>query len=473
MHDLRRQALESGKTVSKKARSKQSSQANSRPNSRPASKTNSRVNSRNASDDEFEGNLSDDTSFSINSIDELLSTDDVNEEPTEAIREKLLDCIGELLERKRSSTKSREDCLASYAHILRTHLLADQLRGRTDDVISAITKSIKTESSELETILALKALEMTIITFEDEDVYDNVAPLLRRAISDSQSLQIKKAAIYCLGNCAFFAGAGQEEIAEQMSFLLEIVSSDGAFIDAHDHPDTVTAAIQVYALLATAVDDMENDSEDAIEAFADQLDSTDPDVQVAAGEAIALLYEKSYTSADSDNSSDEDLDDDDDDADDAGAGSDSDPSKRPNQRYLPFHATAQLITTLSSLASLSTKKLDKKTKRHIHQTFTSVLATVRDPRLGIYYNNASRMTVRIHNNAQMKIDRWWKLMRLNALRRLLGAGFVAHYYEGNKQVLSVLPVLMRDEHNAVKTEKVNWAKATTTRGVGWSMGDFS
>lgn len=414
------------------------------------------------------------TRCSINSIDELLNTDDINEEPTEVIREKLLDCINELLERKRSSTKSREDCLASYAHILRTHLLADQLRGRNDDVISAITKSIKTESSELETILALKALEMTIITFEDEDVYDNVAPLLRRAISDSQSLQIKKAAIYCLGNCAFFAGAGQEEIAEQMSFLLEIVSSDGAFIDAHDNPDAVTAATQVYALLATAVDDMENDSEEAVEAFADQLESTDPEVQVAAGEAIALLYEKSYTSADADSSSDEDIDaDDDDDTDDVGAGSDSDPSKRPNRRYTPFHNTNQLIATLSSLSSLSTKKIDKKTKRHIHQTFTSVLATVRDPRLGIYYNNASRMTVRVHNNAQMKIDRWWKLMRLNALRRLLGAGFVAHYYEGNKQVLSVLPVLMRDEHNVVKTEKINWAKGTTARGVGWSMGDFS
>ena len=69
MHeDLRRRALESGKTVSKKARSRQVSRTNSAVNSlnnsRTNSRTNSRVQSRNVSDDEDGGgNLSDDTSF--------------------------------------------------------------------------------------------------------------------------------------------------------------------------------------------------------------------------------------------------------------------------------------------------------------------------------------------------------------------------------------------------------------------------
>ena len=65
MHeDLRRRALESGKTVSKKARSRQVSRTNSAVNSLNNSRTNSRVQSRNVSDDEDGGgNLSDDTSF--------------------------------------------------------------------------------------------------------------------------------------------------------------------------------------------------------------------------------------------------------------------------------------------------------------------------------------------------------------------------------------------------------------------------
>lgn len=52
MRDLRRQALESGKTVSKKAKAKMASQSSSAANSRPASHTSSRNASRHGSDDE-------------------------------------------------------------------------------------------------------------------------------------------------------------------------------------------------------------------------------------------------------------------------------------------------------------------------------------------------------------------------------------------------------------------------------------
>lgn len=62
MHDLRRQALESGKTVSRKARSRQASGQSSRAGSTASSRAASRVASRNASDDE-EGSLSDSTNF--------------------------------------------------------------------------------------------------------------------------------------------------------------------------------------------------------------------------------------------------------------------------------------------------------------------------------------------------------------------------------------------------------------------------
>ena len=64
MHDLRRQALESGKTVSRKARSKNASPSSSRPSSAPSSRaaSRSRAVSRTGSDEE-EGVESDETSF--------------------------------------------------------------------------------------------------------------------------------------------------------------------------------------------------------------------------------------------------------------------------------------------------------------------------------------------------------------------------------------------------------------------------
>ena len=74
MHDLRRQALlESGKTVSRKARSKQSTPATSRlasPASSSRAASRSRGHSRQGSDDEENGELSDETSFRYGFLDQ-------------------------------------------------------------------------------------------------------------------------------------------------------------------------------------------------------------------------------------------------------------------------------------------------------------------------------------------------------------------------------------------------------------------
>jgi hypothetical protein len=39
----------------------------------------------------------------------------------------------------------------------------------------------------------------------------------------------------------------------------------------------------------------------------------------------------------------------------------------------------------------------------------------------------------------MVIDRWWKLMRLKALRRILQGGFLVHYRD-NEVIFDTLPV---------------------------------
>ncbi|KAL8689953.1 MAG: hypothetical protein Q9224_004521 [Gallowayella concinna] len=188
MHDLRRQALESGKTTSRKARSKQASPATSRPNSAPPSRAASRTRavSRADSDDDETGNLSDETSLrlvptqpatyhqaswlvilkpsisltsrsSTNSIDELLNGY-ASDPITDAWRTDLADRIQELLDRKRSSVQGRERCLASYVRTLTAQYAEEDIRGREAELVVAFLKSIKAETSEKETILAMKGM---------------------------------------------------------------------------------------------------------------------------------------------------------------------------------------------------------------------------------------------------------------------------------------------------------------------------
>jgi hypothetical protein len=286
----------------------------------------------------------------------------------------------------------------------------------------------------------LKALALTAITISDDSLYEISEATVKRSITDSQSFPTKAAAIHCLGTCIAFGGAGEEEIIETLAFLLEIVASDGNLVEAADNAETVTAALRVYGFLATRVEDLENDSEEAIEAFLEQLDSSDPEVQIAAGENIALLYEKSYTPQEEDETT-SDIEEPDE-----GGDSSGDESGDSNliKRYNAYHNTSAVVDKVSALASLSTHKLNKRIKQQLHKSFASILTTVENPRLGLRTNSARGMRIKIYQSGEMDVDSWWKLMRLNALRRLLASGFVNHYFEGNKQVLEMLPIFMRD-----------------------------
>jgi len=354
------------------------------------------------------------------------------------LKDTLNNIIAEILERKGSSSESRETAYVTYDRILSSHHFGDVLYGRVDDILTAFSKSIKAETTSKETIFALKGVSLTAISFEDSALYETMGTLLKKTISDSQDNTTKAAALHCLGISLVFGGAGDEEMAETCEFLLEIVQSDGGFIGADDNAEVVAAALQTYSFLTTQLDDVEATSEDAVEAFLEQLDSGDADVQIAAGEAIALLFEKSYSPRedDDDESNDED----------EGEGADSDDAGGDNglvKRYNAYHNPAEVLEKVTSLASVSSKGINRHDKKKIHQSFSSIAMTVENPRNGLRTNNSSKATIRIHREGEIKVDQWWKLMRLNALRRLLAGGFVNHYFEGNKQLLNALPVIVR------------------------------
>ena len=294
---------------------------------------------------------------------------------------------------------------------------------------------------------------MTLITSPSDAIYDAASTLLRRTITDSSSIPTKSAAIHTLGTCTFYGGASEDEILDNMTYLLEVVSSDGHFISAADEPGPVVTALEEWGFLATLIEDLSSETEDAMEAFVEQLGSSDPAVQIAAGENIALLYEKSYTPPEDNevlSDSDEDI--------------IEDPDAAPGapklvKRYDAYRRTDQLLHTLGDLAKLNTRSLSKKDKKSLHTNFADILNSVENPTRGPRYQNAishetgkrygSRMAVRIHRDGVMRIDKWWKLMRLKGLRRVLQGGFVTHY-ERNGVVFESLPIMITAERTREK-----------------------
>lgn len=411
------------------------------------------------------------TIYSIGSLD-----DENPEQDNEDWPQELADRVQELLERKRSTVQGREEALAAFCRLTKYHYAEEEIRASVADLLTTFARSVRTETSTRETTNALRAIELLVITSNDDKIYENAEPLLTRSIRDSSSTVVKAAAINCLGTCTIFGGAGEDGILDQMTFLLDIVASDGRSIDAADDATCVIAALQVWGFLVTEIDDFESESEEAVQIFMDQLDSGDSGVQIAAGEAIALLYEKSYTPQE---------DDDDDDSEESDESDEHAPAEQSGpkliKRYNAYHNTPELERVLNSLATVHNKRISKRDKKSLHSNFASILTTVENPRRGPRYNMAidqdtnrhygSTLTVKIGRHGLMSIDRWWKWTRLSSLRRILQGGFAEHYFQGNRAVLENLPVMMRsladtssgtpDRQSARKAAKMRNSKRWT------------
>jgi len=181
--DLRRLALESGKTTSRKARARlasgQSSAAGSGPTSRnnsprisprlsPAhspgvspsgSRSGSRAASRQGSEDEAEFD-SDELASSIASID--LSRFHQYDTAAPEVWELELDgCSEQIIERSRNmrnTSAGREEMLAIYVSILQAQYAVEEVSPKVNELVPAFLKLIKSGSTEAEVLLALKGM---------------------------------------------------------------------------------------------------------------------------------------------------------------------------------------------------------------------------------------------------------------------------------------------------------------------------
>jgi hypothetical protein len=284
----------------------------------------------------------------------------------------------------------------------------------------------------------ISAIALSLITSPSEEAYEVVFQALKKSYTTSPSLEVKAAAIHTLGTVVIYGGASDAETEEIMDEFLEIIESDGTSIEAEDSSEVVTAACEEWGNLATYVEDLEERSEAAMEAFVEQLESSDTTVCVSAGENIALIFEKSYTDRE---------------ADDEPASEEEDEEGNPIdnsmvKRYEVYRQTPQLKHKLAQLATESSKRISKKDRKVLHTNFSDILKTVEHPYIGPRHSNALdaetgreygyRLNIRIHKTGSINIDRWWKLHRLQALRRVLGGGFVVHY-ENNEVVFDSLP----------------------------------
>lgn len=458
--DLRRLALESSKTTSRKAKAKamssRSSQAGSTVNSPAVSPTQSPGGSRAASravsrvgssEDDSEGD--DDLIASVVSLD-LSTFSTYDQAAPDVWQSELRNVSDQIIERsrtKRNTAEAREEILAVYTNILRAQWASEEVEPLLADLIPALLKCFRAGSGEGETQYALKALAMTVVT-TGEQLFEEVHQPLRARILDSSSHKAQETAIHTLGTCAFFGGADMQDVEDLMDFLLDIIETGGESVEAGNSAAIVSAALQEWGVLATMFEDLEGKTDRPLECFENQLESNDFAVQQAAAENIALIYEQSWTQLEDDEQADVDKDPDQ-------YESGHFQRKKWKKRYSPYHNNAGEYSIKSKLSDLSrsmNRHVAKDKRKVLHQVAKDVLDTIEHPYRGPRFSTAidenaigylgHRLIIRFGSGRssgnELTLDRWWKMVRYEAVKRVVAGGFAEHYAK-NMVVREAIP----------------------------------
>lgn len=339
--------------------------------------------------------------------------------------------------RKGSTTAGRELALTRYVANLRHRVETDEIEKKSPELMMSFLKSIKNEASEKEVCLALKAVQITFITAPPA-VEDDLRWAVRRCMDEEQSSAIRAESINTLGAIAAFGDFDDEEMERIMDEMVTILNTE-VFTDKNDLP--FRAACEQWAFLATYLEDLEDKTEMPVEAFLRQLKgSSNIEVQLAAATAIALLYEKSHTERESNDTplTKEQLEN----------------NYEVDNQYVKrftvienYETVKELSNAVAQLAGKSTVASRGKMSRDHKKIFQDVLQTMEHPARGPNFRDTidyETGMVRGYgakkevDGSVMYVDRWWKLIRYEAIKKIVKGGFAQHY-EANEQIFRTLP----------------------------------
>ena len=488
---LLRQALESGKTTSKKQRQKNSSATPSLTSSRNASANNSQAGSaatsRTAS---VEGS-------SVGSDDEDEITEPGNPIPEEVLQD-LSECIEDIT---LNPKRMRQHSIQLYNNILGTYFVAVEADFDPTPIVEALSVLIASQEEKTASF-ALKALTLTVLNDPSVNGLEMCAGRLRSIIQSHSDEAIKVRSLKALSILAFYTGF-TTDVVDVMGYLLEIIESDGSYVNAENSIDVVVVAITYFSFLASKLrnldpdagffEDVERDmSQDAIEALSDQLESSAVAVQIAAAEGIALLYEKS-----ADPLADDELrkllvaesnfqrNDSEDKA--PGVG-----SIASLQIYQPYRQTPQLLDQLETIKKQSSRSIAKADRAPLHQTIEDVIQAIESPGTGPgsrVHNQKSwkgrprnradkgkrksdeesptrGITYRISaTGATLTIDSWSMNIQFRLLKETLGQGFFHHIQNNDLVMETLFPQYEGTERNPMEENVADSRRAETKKQV--------
>lgn len=364
-------------------------------------------------------------------------------EEVQVDKETLLDQCVDALYEKRGST--REKALASIIDVFNSDIQHEFIEKKFATLLQQCLNSIKRGSSK-EITLASHVLGILALTAGPGDkahemLEESVSPITEALKSRSEASKISSL-LECLAIVTFVGGEEPEETEKSMQLMWQVIHPKiGPNVaTAKPSPPMITAMVSAWSFLLTTVGGLALNPKNwqgSISYFSTLLDKDDRAVRIAAGEALALVFEvgslEKFSVEDkgsSDSSTDE-----------------------ANKSKNIFHIQGLRAKVLNQVRSLSVeaggKGSAKKDLNSQRNTFREILEFLEEG-----YPPESSMKV---GGDSLTTSTWLQLIQLNFLKHFLGGGFVKHMQENEflHDVFGFTPKkkLLSVEHRISGTEK--------------------
>ncbi|XP_055810816.1 uncharacterized protein LOC129880684 [Solanum dulcamara] len=365
-------------------------------------------------------------------------------EEVQVDRETLLDQCVDALYEKRGST--REKALASIIEAFNSDIQHEFVEKKFATLLQQCLNSIKRGSSK-EITLASHVLGLLALTAGPGDkahemLEESVSPITDALKSRSEASKISSL-LECLAIVTFVGGEEPEETEKSMQLMWQVIHPKiGPNVaTAKPSPPMITAMVSAWSFLLTTVGGLALNPKSwqgSISYFSTLLDKDDRAVRIAAGEALALVFDvgslEKFSVEDkgsSDSSTDE-----------------------ANKSKDILHIQGLRAKVLNQVRSLSVeaggKGSAKKDLNSQRNTFRDILEFLEEG-----YTPESSMKI---GGDSLTTSTWCQLIQLNFLKHFLGGGFVKHMQENEflHDVFGFTPkkkLVSSVEHRISGTEK--------------------
>uniref|UniRef100_A0A8D0GJC8 Interferon-related developmental regulator 1 n=1 Tax=Sphenodon punctatus TaxID=8508 RepID=A0A8D0GJC8_SPHPU len=314
------------------------------------------------------------------------------------------------------SAKTRQAALEGLKNALTSKILYEFILERRMTITDSIERCIKKGKSEEQRAAAGLACLLCVQLgsgIESEEIFKTLSPILKKILCDgTASIQARQACATCLGVCCFIATDDITELYSTMECLENIFTKSYQGRETNDSSSTHNTVLHISALLVWTLllticpmNEVKKKLEMHLHKLPSLLSCDEVNMRIAAGEALALLFELARET-------DGDF----------------------------FYEDMEILTQkLRALATDGNKHRAKVDKRKQRSVFRDVLRAVEE-------HDFPTEIVKF-GPERMYIDCWVKKQTYDTFKEILGSGMQYHLQSNEllRNVFELGPPLMLDE----------------------------